>query len=158
MNTGAMGMLDPNNPTSFPESHVMSAIFEPIKKDIAPKERNKSSTGVFSQYANMEEPENDNWKFGHKAPTPDNFLLSAVHSFMHKNTFASMGRTKRKGIADLDLEQAFHEKHKDSDDESVASLFSELSEIEFEKPDLRSQKRNIGRDNELFGMITQLAE
>ena len=29
--------------------------------------------------------------------------------------------------------------------------------MEFEKPDLRSVKRNIGRDQELFDMVTALA-
>ena len=57
-------MLDPHKPTSFPESHVMSAIFEPISKDVKPMEKYGQNPKAFSQYANMDAPENDNWKFG----------------------------------------------------------------------------------------------
>ena len=57
-------MLDPHKPTSFPESHVMSAIFEPISKDVKPMEKYGQNPQAFSQYANMDAPENDNWKFG----------------------------------------------------------------------------------------------
>ena len=103
----------------------------------------------------MEAPEDENWKFGHKTPQPDNILLSAVHSFIHKNSLSSMGIKKHKGISNPDLERAFREKHEDDDETNgVAELFKDLGEIEFVKPDLRKAKRNVGRDIELFGMIT----
>ena len=38
LSTDVMGLLNPKNPTIFPESHMMSAIFEPIKDDIKPME------------------------------------------------------------------------------------------------------------------------
>ena len=65
-----------------------------------------------------------------------------------------MGKMKHRGIAEIDLEQAFKEKHDESDDETVSELFNDLMEIEFVKPDLRAARRNIGRDDELFSMIT----
>ena len=68
LDTGAMGMLDPRNPTKFSESHIMSRIFEPIKKDIGPKERTDGNSNTFSKYANLDEVENENWRFGHKVP------------------------------------------------------------------------------------------
>ena len=133
----------------------MSRIFEPIKKDIKPGEYHsgRGNSSIFSQYANMDPPEDYNWKFGHKTPQPDNLLLAGIHNFLHKNSLRSMGKLKKKGISDPDFEKAF-----EGHDDSVRELFSDLSEVEFEKPDLRKARREIGRDNELFGMITNLAD
>ena len=39
----------------------------------------------------------------------------------------------------------------------MAALFEEMSEMEFEKPNLREVRRNIGRDKELFDMVTGLS-
>ena len=104
----------------------------------------------------MEAPQNENWKFGQKSPSPDNLLLSAIHNLLHKNSISSMGKQKHKGISQPDFEKAFSGRTGVGD--GVAELFNELSEIEFEKPDLRKVKRNIGRDDELFGMLTSLAD
>mmetsp|Transcript_23375 Transcript_23375/g.31319 ORF Transcript_23375/g.31319 Transcript_23375/m.31319 type:complete len:98 (+) Transcript_23375:399-692(+) len=97
----------------------------------------------------MDAPENDNWRFGQKTPQSDNIILSGLHNFLHKNSLSSMGRMKRKGISQPDFEKAF-----EGHDDKVRDLFSELSEMEFEKPDLRKARRNVGRDADLFGMIT----
>ena len=45
--TNMMGLLNPRNPTSFPDSHIMKAIFEPIKDDVKPVE---PTTGQDSHY------------------------------------------------------------------------------------------------------------
>ena len=97
--------------------------------------------------------ENPNWKFGQKAPVPDTMLLAAVHNIMHKNSLSSMHDMKHKGITNPDFEAAFLG---GADDENIAELFEEMSEMEFEKPDLRAVKRNIGRDPELFEMLMGL--
>ena len=59
-----MGLLNPKNPTLFPESHVVSAIFEPIKSGIGPKETKASNPNFFSKYSKMEPEDDPNWKFG----------------------------------------------------------------------------------------------
>ena len=65
LKTDVMGMLNPQKPMSFGEKHIMSAIFEPIKDDVKPMETYAGGEkNAFSQYANMEEPQNENWRFG----------------------------------------------------------------------------------------------
>ena len=81
-------------------------------------------------------------------------LLSAIHNLLHKNSIAKLGDEKKKGITNPDFEKAFA--GRGDVDDNVGELFSELGEIEFEKPDLRKVKRNLGRDTELFGMMTSL--
>ena len=67
----------------------MSAIFEPIHKDVKPVEaQSGTESKFFSQYAKADPVENENWKFGQKAPMPDNMLLSAIHNLLHKNSLA----------------------------------------------------------------------
>ena len=87
---------------------------------------------------------------------PDNILLSALHNLLHKNSVSSMGFMDRKGITKPDLEAAF-KGHGDEED-SVAALFKDMSTMEFEKPDLRKVRREVGRDKELFDMVTKLSE
>ena len=104
----------------------------------------------------MEPSENPNWKFGQKAPMPDNLLLSALHNLLNKNSISSMGPVDRKGITSPDFEKAFLG---DGDDKNeVAALYEDMSTMEFEKPDLRTIKKQIGRDKELFDMVTKLAD
>ena len=88
LSTDAMGMLNPSNPTMFPESHVMNAIFEPIKDDVKPMESSGSDGNFFSSYSKMESDEDPNWKFGQKSPGPDNVIMKAVHNLLHKNSLA----------------------------------------------------------------------
>ena len=87
---------------------------------------------------------------------PDNVLLSALHNLLHKNSISSMGVMERKGISKPNLEAAF--KGHGDDEDSVAALFEEMSTMEFEKPDLRKVRREIGRDKELFDMVSKLSE
>ena len=79
---------------------------------------------------------------------PDNMLLSAIHNLLHKNSLASMGEQKHKGIMNPDFEYAFMRSDDPENDEmdSVAELFEDMSAMEFEKPDLRKARKNIGRD------------
>ncbi len=81
-------------------------------------------------------------------------LLSAIHNLLSKNSIAKLGDEKKKGITNPDFEKAFA--GRDGVDDNVGELFSELGEIEFENPDLRKVKRELGRDKELFGMLTSL--
>lgn len=157
LSTDVMGLLNPHNPGVFPESHVIGAIFEPIKEDVKPDGPSQSgNSNFFSQYAQMDDVENPDWKFGSKAPMADNLILRGIHNLLHRNSIASMQQNDMKGISKIDLDGAFLG-GSDDEDGSVAELFEELSTMEFEKPNLREVRRNIGRDKDLFDMVTNLA-
>ena len=89
---------------------------------------------------------------------PDNLMLAAVHNLLHKNSLSSMGEQKHKGITNPDFDAAFRRVEGDDDEDDVAALFEEMSEMEFEKPNLREVRKNIGRDPELFSMLTALVD
>ena len=67
---------------------------------------------------------------------------------------------KHKGITDPDFEASFRrqEGEEDEDIDEVTELFEDLTGMEFERPDLRKVKSTIGRDPELFDMLTKLSE
>ena len=43
---------------------------------------------LFSSYSQMDPPDDPNWKFGQKAPGPDNVILATMHNLLHKNSLA----------------------------------------------------------------------
>ena len=142
-----MGLLNPKNPSIFPKSHVMGAIFEPIKDDIKPIESNSNDNHFFSSYSQMDAPDNPNWALGQKTPGPDNMLLATMHNLLHKNSLASAAaESEHKGISKPDFEAAFRNDAGYEDTEEVAQLFDDLTTMQFEKPDLRKVRSRIGRD------------
>ena len=93
---------------------------------------------LFSSYSQMDPPDDPNWKFGQKAPGPDNVILATMHNLLHKNSLAqAAAESDRKGIIKPDFEAAFRNDAGYDDGDEVAELFEDLTTMEFEKPDLR---------------------
>ena len=84
-------------------------------------------------------------------------MLKGIHNFLHKNSIAALGPKKMKGISNPDFNKVIQgNQFSGSVDqaESVDEMMNQMTSMDFERPDMRKYRRNVGKDEDLFGMIT----
>jgi len=141
----------------FTDRNGVRDLFEPIKDDIHPLKSTPNNPRIVTDLMRAVPDDRLEMMFNSKGPQPDFPLLKVAHNFIAKNSLSSQGLNP-KGISKPDFEKAFSSEHFSGEDGSVNEMITQLTEFEFEMPNLRDLRKNVGKDPELFGMVTALAQ